>query len=463
MNTAKLFLLIISVVSVSIPACKVTVIGAGYVGLVMTAGLASIGHEVTCCDIDQQKISSLQNKNAPFYEPGLQELLNEQGSAIIFTTDISRAIQSSRIVVIAVGTPMGEDGTADLSAVKAVAATIGKNLNNYKIICIKSTVPVGTAYLIRSYIDAPSDRYDIVSNPEFLREGSAISDFLNPSRIVLGIASERALDCMKELYAPLLDNGTPLLVTNSVSAEMIKYGSNAYLALRLSYINEIANVCDAVGADVKDVSYGMGLDPRIGTSYFKPGPGFGGSCFDKDCSALLKTTHINGCQMHSVETALNINETQKRIAVKKVKRFLEELEGKTIAVLGLSFKANTDDIRFSPSISVIEQLLQEGATVKAYDPMANRAMQNLFPDIFYGSTKEEIMRDADAVIIMTDWQEFKVIDWKRVKNLFANPIVIDMRNILNARELCDLGYEYSSVGRDVLAKITSRRSFNRFD
>ncbi len=462
MKTLKLFLLIIGFISVSIPTCKVTVIGAGYVGLVMTAGLASMGHEVVCADIDKKRIDCLQNKEVPLYEQGLEELLNEYGNSIIFTTDVARAIQSSRMVVIAVGTPMGEDGIADLSAVTAVAALIGKNLNNYKIVCIKSTVPVGTAYLLKSYIDAPSNKYDIVSNPEFLREGTAISDFLHPSRIVLGVASERALECMKELYAPLLDNNTPLLVTNSVSAEMIKYGSNSYLALRLSYINEIANLCDAVGADVKDVSYGMGLDPRIGTSYFKPGPGFGGSCFDKDCSALLKTSQMNGCPMYSVDIALKINEQQKRIAVKKVKHFLSDLDGKTIAVLGLSFKADTDDIRFSPSIAVIDQLIQEGAQVKAYDPMANGAMQGIFPDIYYGSTKEEVMRDADAVIIMTDWDEFKLIDWKRMKAFLAFPIVIDTRNILNAYIMCDLGYQYASIGRDVLCKFTSNRSFNSY-
>lgn len=432
---------------------KIAIIGTGYVGLVSGAGLSDFGNEVVCSDVDGDRIGQLQKGKIPFFEPGLAELVSRNVAAarLSFTTDVSRAVKGAEVVFIAVWTPEGKDGQADLSAVKEVARTVGRNLNGYKVICTKSTVPIGTGELVRNIVqeEASGDgEFDIVSNPEFLREGAAVKDFLIPNRVVIGSDSPRALGIMKEVYRPLFINETPMVMTDIVTAETIKYASNAFLATKISYINEIANLCDETGADVHVVARGMGLDGRIGPKFLHPGPGFGGSCFPKDTRAFVHQGEVRGIELGVIKAAIRANERQRRRVIEKLDRLLEnDLKGKTIAVLGLAFKSNTDDVRHSPAISVIEHVLKAGATVKAFDPAAMKNMARLFPQVEYCSSLDEAVTGADAVVMMTEWHEFRGVDLEAVARLVKQRVVVDARNILNPSELKRLNFRFESMGR----------------
>lgn len=435
------------------PKHTIAVIGTGYVGLITGVCLAEFGHKVVCVDTDEKKINTLKHGMVPIYEPGLDSLIARltHTDNLSFTTDFNTAVEDADTIFIAVGTPMGSDGCADLSAVNAVFESIIPHLTSYKLICIKSTVPVGVG---NGFVEILKDRnidselYDIVSNPEFLREGSAVHDFFHPDRIIIGSSSEKARNIMKEIYAPLIESHIPCFFTSITSSETIKYASNAFLATKLSFINEIANLCDQTGADIQDVSYGMGLDKRIGPYFLKPGPGFGGSCFPKDCKALGVIGERYGVTLTMVETALVINEAQKKIPVEKLNILMNNsLHGKTIAVLGLAFKNNTDDIRYSPAIETISLLLEEGAHIKAYDPQAMENMSKLFPTIQYEQNAYDALYQADAAIIMTEWEEFKNLDLGYMAHIMRTCIIVDSRNLLNPEELQQYNFLYSLMGR----------------
>ncbi len=431
----------------------IAVIGTGYVGLITGVCLAEFEHTVICVDTDEKKIQLLKQGIVPIYEPGLDSLITRLSHTdrLSFTTDFNAAIQSADTVFIAVGTPMGADGCADLSAVNSVMAAIIPHLSTYKLICIKSTVPVGVGKdFVKMVHDAHIDSslFDIVSNPEFLREGSAVHDFFHPDRIVIGTESERARMIMKEIYAPLIESHIPCFFTDITSSETIKYASNAFLATKLSFINEISNLCDKSGADIQDVAYGMGLDKRIGPHFLKPGPGFGGSCFPKDCKALGVIGNRYGVALTMVETALAINEAQKKKAVEKLHALISgSLEGKTIAILGLAFKNNTDDIRYSPAIDTISMLLAEGAHIKAYDPQAMTNMRAIFDMIEYQDTAYDALYQADAAIIMTEWDEFKTLDLGYMASIMRSCVLVDSRNLLSPAELQRYNFLYSLMGR----------------
>lgn len=415
---------------------KVAIIGSGYVGLVVGAGLSEFGHHVMCVDIDAHKINNLRKGIIPIYEPELSDLIlkNISENRLSFTCDINNAIQSSDIIFIAVGTPSKKDGSPDLSAVNSVIKTIANNLNGYKIICTKSTVPIGMNAIIKKLLTnfIEGKDFDIVSNPEFLREGTAVKDFFNPDRVVIGSDSQKAIDIIYDLYAPLLTKNIPFLITDINTAETIKYASNAFLAIKLSYINEIAQLCEKVGAKIEDVSRGIGLDPRIGNLFLKPGPGFGGSCLPKDASALLTKAEEVGVPLNTLKAALKTNDAQKKNIVNKIRVLLnDDVQGKIIAIWGLAFKANTDDVREAPAITIIQLLLEMGAIIKAYDPIANENMQKIIPNITYCSNKEEALIDADVLLVLTEWEEFKHIKKLRaITDVMKRPIIVDTRNIL---------------------------------
>ncbi len=432
---------------------RISVIGTGYVGLVTGAGLSDFGNNVICTDIDEDKINQLLASDIPIYEPGLKELVDRNVSAerLSFSTDISASVKNSEVVIIAVWTPMGDNGEADLTAVKSVAKMIGENLNGYKVICTKSTVPIGTGKKIKQIIEKTSggsNEFDVVSNPEFLREGSAVKDFLLPNRIVIGSESEKAQKVMKQVYRPLFINETPIVSTNVVTAETIKYASNAFLAVKISYINELANLCDTTGADVHIVARGMGLDGRISPKFLHPGPGFGGSCFPKDTHALVQMAAEKEVEMQVVSAAISSNSIQWQKITKKLDiLFADNLEGRTVAVLGLTFKANTDDVRQSPATPIIKHILENNGHVKAYDPEGIDNMKMLFPDIDYCDTHEEAVNGADGVIVMTEWHEFRGMDLKKVAELMNGNIIVDARNILDPKELKRNGFIFDNVGR----------------
>ena len=431
---------------------KITIIGTGYVGLVTGAGISEFGHDVTCVDIDKDKIQKLNLGEIPIYEPELENIIknNKSKGKLNFSSDINKAIKNSQIIFIAVGTPMSKNGDSDLSAIEEVAKIIGANLNSYKVICTKSTVPVGTGKKIEEIIKSinKSIEFDYVSNPEFLREGSAVKDFLIPDRVVIGSSSQKAFEIMQDVYRPLYLNETPIVNTNVETAEMIKYASNAFLALKISYINEIANLCEFVGADVHVVSKTMGQDGRISSKFLHPGPGFGGSCFPKDTMALANTGKKNKIKMNTVEAAIKTNNEQKLRMVDKLKSLLDnKIKDKTITVLGLAFKPKTDDIRDAASTIIIPKLINEGAIINTYDPVAMDNFKSLKYKINYFDNWQDAVKGADALILLTEWNEFRGIDLLELKSLLKEPIVLDTKNILSIKKLNSIGFSYDNVGR----------------
>lgn len=430
------------------------IIGTGYVGLVTGACFAEFGVYATCIDKDEKKIRALKKGEVPFYEPGLETLVkkNIKNGRLRFSTKIQDAIDTSLIIFIAVGTPPRGDGSADMRYVESVAEDIAENIKGYKVIVTKSTVPVGTGARLRKIISKKLKEqvdFDIVSNPEFLREGSAIEDFMRPNRVVIGAKSPQAVAIMKDLYKPLYLIETPFVITNIETAELIKYASNSFLAVKISFINELSNLCDRVGADVHMVAKGMGLDHRIGAKFLHPGPGYGGSCFPKDTRALVQIAAGNGLQLDIVSSAVMANERQKRIMIDKIKHGLGEIKGKTIAVLGLSFKPNTNDIREAPSIFVIEKLLKEKAKIKAFDPIAMDDVKAIFHSrIKYAKGPYDCAKGADAVVILTEWNEFRNLELLKIKTLLKAPNFFDLRNIYDPEKMKRLGFNYFCVGRN---------------
>jgi len=425
------------------------VIGTGYVGLVTGTVFADLGNDVVCCDKDASKIDMLARGEMPIYEPGLEEMVkhNVEDGRLSFSTDVGEAVKGADVVFIAVGTPTGSDGYADLSAVKDVAKIIARNLDRYKVIVNKSTVPVGTGDVVREIIDLNKVRdveFDVVSNPEFLREGNAINDTLHPDRIVIGAPSQNVAMRILELYAPL---ERPMIITDVHSAEMIKYASNAFLATKISFINAIANICEMANADIAQVAKGMGLDKRIGHEFLSAGLGYGGSCFGKDTSCLVTTAEKLGYDFKLLASVIDINADQPKRFTDRMKRVLGTLEGKTVAVLGLAFKPNTDDLRDAKSLEIIANLLAENAVVRAYDPIAMANTRKIFPGIGYCENPYEAVKGADALVIVTEWNEFKFIDLARVKETMAQPIIFDGRNIYDPERMRRLGFDYYCVGR----------------
>jgi UDPglucose 6-dehydrogenase len=434
---------------------RITIIGTGYVGLVSGAGISDFGHRVRCADIDKQKIDLLNDGSIPIYEPGLKMLVarNVNAKRLTFTVDVEEAIKWAEVIFITVGTPQGENGEADISAVKAVAEQIGKNLNNYKVISTKSTVPIGTGKMIQKIIDEDNldkIKYDYCSNPEFLREGTAVRDFLHPNRVVLGSTSGKAFEYLKDVYRPLYINETPMVHTTVETAEMIKYAANAFLAIKISYINEVANLCDEIGADVHVVAKTLGTDGRISPKFLHPGPGFGGSCFPKDTKALVEIAKNYKINMAVVTAAIEANNFQRKRMLNKLNELLDNnLKGKVIAILGLAFKQETDDVRESPAIDIISGIHDKGGIIKAYDPIANDSMKEIFPALDFKSNWHKAVEGSDAAVIMTEWNEFRGMDLEKLKILMSQPVVLDTRNILNITELKRLEFKYDNVGRRV--------------
>jgi len=435
----------------------IVMIGSGYVGLVSGACLSEFGHHVVCVDTDRDKIEGLRNGVIPIYEPGLDEIVatNVKWGRLSFTTDLSSAMQGAEAVFIAVGTPSRRgDGHADLSYVFAAAEDIARHLSRYTVVVTKSTVPVGTNAKVAEIIgkSRPDADFDVASNPEFLREGSAIEDFRRPDRVVVGCTSQKAQVVMREIYRPLYLNETPILFTSLESAEIIKYAANAFLATKITFINEMANLCETVGANVQDVARGMGLDGRIGGKFLHAGPGFGGSCFPKDTLALLKTTQEYGVTTKIVEAVVAVNDARKLQMGRKIEEAFGGVAGKTIAVLGLTFKPNTDDMRDAPSLVIVPYLKDKGATIRAFDPEGTKEARKHF-EVDYCSETYEALQGADGVVILTEWNEFRALDLPRVKSLLKTPLMIDLRNIYKPDILHDAGFSYVSVGRpDVLSK-----------
>ncbi len=432
---------------------KIAVIGTGYVGLVSGAGLSDFGNTVICADIDLDKINLLKKGKIPIYEPGLNEIVqrNVKAGRLFFSGEVNKSIEEADVIFIAVGTPEGDNGTSDLSAIYKVARAIGENLNGYKVICTKSTVPIGTGKKIIEKIKNNSKseiEFDYISNPEFLREGSAVKDFLWPDRVIIGASNQKAIDMMKNVYRPLYINETPIIETTIQTAELIKYASNAFLAVKISYINEIANICDEIGADVHIVSKAMGIDGRISPKFLHPGPGFGGSCFPKDTKALISTAELLGTGLKVVRGAIEANQNQKERMVKKLMDLMNnDVSGKKIALLGLAFKAQTDDVRESPAINMIDYLLKNNAIVNAYDPESNANMKKIFNNLNVFDSWEDAVKEADCVAIMTEWNEFRGLDLAKLKDLVKSPVILDSRNILSNEDLESHGFKYDNVGR----------------
>ncbi len=431
------------------------VIGTGYVGLVTGACFAEFGVSVTCIDKDEKKIRALKKGEIPFFEPGLEDLVrkNVRNGRLRFSTRIKDAVDFSLVIFIAVGTPPRGDGSADMQYVEAVAEEIARNISGYKVIVTKSTVPVGTGARIRKIISKKLKEqvdFDIVSNPEFLREGAAIEDFMRPNRVVIGALSQQAVAIMKDLYSPLYLIETPFVVTNIETAELIKYASNSFLAVKISFINEMANLCDRVGADVHMVAKGMGLDHRIGSKFLHPGPGYGGSCFPKDTRALLTIARNNDSDLNVVKAAVEANERQKKVAMGKIAAQMGILKGKTFALLGLSFKPNTNDMREAPSLYIIEHLLKAKSKVKAYDPIAMDDAKEIFKStVSFAKDPYDCMKGADAVVIVTEWNEFRNLELMKIKALVKAPhYFFDLRNIYEPTKMRKLGFKYFCIGRN---------------
>jgi UDPglucose 6-dehydrogenase len=424
-------------------------IGTGYVGLVSGTCFAEIGHDVVCVDIDKYKIDLLQQGGIPIYEPGLKELVkaNIDAGRLSFTTNTREAVDKSLIVFIAVGTPPKDNGEPDLSSIEQVAAEIGEAMHDYKTIVEKSTVPVQTGRWVRMIIERFSKHcrdFDVASNPEFLREGSAIADFLHPDRIVLGVESERAKNMLFELYKPI---DAPKIVTDIASAELIKHASNSFLSTKISFINALSIICEKSGADILKVAEGMGLDKRIGRAFLNAGAGFGGFCFPKDLKAFIGISAKLGYDFRLLREVERINEEQMLRVVGKTQDALWNLKGKKIGVLGLAFKPNTDDMRFAPSITIIKAFEKEGATVKAYDPVATDRARTLMPDVEYCHSPYDVAKDADAIVLVTEWEEFKDLDLDKIKSAMRQPVFVDGRNVFQPDRMKELGFIYSGIGR----------------
>ena len=432
---------------------RVTMMGTGYVGLVSGACFADFGHTVTCVDKDASKIERLERGDIPIFEPGLEDLVarNVREGRLTFTTDATEAVRSSEAVFIAVGTPSRRgDGHADLSFVYAVAEEIAKLMDGFTVIVTKSTVPVGTGDEIEKIIRRvrPDAEFAVVSNPEFLREGAAINDFKRPDRVVVGLEDERARPVMTALYRPLFLNETPMLFTGRRTSELTKYAANAFLAMKITFINEMADLCEALGADVQQVARGIGLDNRIGSKFLHAGPGYGGSCFPKDTLALVRTAVDAGSPMRLVETTVKVNDARKKAMAGKISRALGgDLKGKTIGVLGLTFKPNTDDMRDAPSLDIVPALQAMGARVQAFDPEGTVEARLLLKDVDFKTGPYDAVQDADAVVILTEWDQFRALDLDRVRLLMREPVIIDLRNIYQPSELHSRGFTYESIGR----------------
>lgn len=435
---------------------KIAVVGTGYVGLVTGTCLAEVGTDVTCIDIDEKKIEGLKNGVMPIYEPGLEPMVtrNYKKGKLHFSTDITSAIEGADVAFIAVGTPPGEDGSADLQYVLKVASQIGANMNSYGVVVTKSTVPVGTAEKVRAAVQAKLDErgvdinFDIASNPEFLKEGAAIDDFMKPDRIVVGVDTAKAEETMSKLYKPFIMNGHPLIFMDIPSAEMTKYAANSMLATRISFMNDIANLCEIMGADVNAVRKGIGSDPRIGSRFIYAGIGYGGSCFPKDVKALIETGKQNNYRMRILEAVEEVNESQKSVLFNKLTSSLgTDLSGKTFAMWGLSFKPNTDDMREAPSLVLIDKINAAGGKVVAYDPVAMPETKHMIGDIItYVDEPYQALDGADALLLVTEWSEFKLPDFDEVTKRLKNKLIFDGRNIYDRKEMAELGYEYYCIG-----------------
>jgi len=438
---------------------KISVIGTGYVGLVSGTCFAQMGNFVTCVDIDENKIKALKQGVVPIYEPGLEEMLlkNFQNATLNFTTDTKQAVENSKICFVAVGTPMGEDGSADLQYVLAVAKSIGEYMQEYMVVVDKSTVPIGTADKVKDIIQEELDRrgvnieFDVVSNPEFLKEGAAINDFMHPDRVVVGADSQKAMKTMKDLYAPFMKTNDRFIGMDIKSAEMTKYAANAMLATKISFMNEMSNICERVGADINQVRNGIGSDSRIGYSFIYPGCGYGGSCFPKDVQALAKIAKSYGYTPKILDAVEAVNYAQKKVlSAKVIGRFGEDLNGKIFAIWGLAFKPETDDMREASSLTIINELTSRGAKIVAYDPKARHEAENFYlkdnSNVYFVDDKYDALGDADALILVTEWQEFRSPDFDKVKTLLKNYIFFDGRNQFDKERMLDMGFEYFQIG-----------------
>jgi UDPglucose 6-dehydrogenase len=430
----------------------ISVIGAGYVGLVTGACFAEFGVDVTCADVDEGKINRLQNGIMPIYEPGLEHLVtkNFQSGRLNFTTDLRHAIEEALVIFLAVGTPPLPDGSPDLSYVESAACSIADHMNGYKVVVTKSTVPIGTGEHIRKLISERQKakvNFGVVSNPEFLREGAAINDFMRPDRVVIGSRDEEAIAIMKDLYRPLYLIEAPFVITSLEAAELTKYAANAFLATKVSFINEIANLCERIGCDVHDVARAIGMDKRIGSKFLHPGPGFGGSCFPKDTRALSSVARNFDCESLIVDAVIEVNQRQRREMLTKIGKLVGKLEGKNVAVLGLAFKPETDDMREAPSVDIIRGLLEQGAQVTAYDPVAMSEAMKVLPDINYADDEYTAVKNTDLLVFVTEWNQFRALDMARIRDLMKTPRIADLRNIYEPEDMRELGFQYVGVGR----------------
>lgn len=429
----------------------IAVIGTGYVGLVTGACFAEFGVDVTCVDIDSEKIGRLSSGEMPIYEPGLEQLVtkNMQSGRLQFATDIKQAVEQALVIFLAVGTPPKSDGSADLSFVEAAARSVAEHMNGYKVIVTKSTVPIGTGERLRKLMREQNARlnFGIVSNPEFLREGAAINDFMRPDRVVIGSRDEEAIAIMRDLYRPLYLIEAPFVVTSLEAAELTKYAANAFLATKISFINEIANLCESIGCDVHDVARAMGMDRRIGSKFLHPGPGFGGSCFPKDTQALASVSRQFGRESLIVDAVIEVNRRQRQAMLPKIEKLVGTFAGKTIAVLGLAFKPETNDMREAPSIDIIRGLLKSGARVRAYDPVAMIEAAAVLPEVNYADDEYSAVTDVDALVFVTEWNQFRALDMGRIRDLMKSPKIADLRNIYEPDHMRELGFEYVGIGR----------------
>ena len=431
----------------------IAVIGTGYVGLVTGACFAEFGVDVTCVDVDESKIARLKQGEIPIYEPGLDQIVekNVKAGRLHFTTDIAEGVKNAEVVFLAVGTPPKADGSPDMSYYRQAAKDVAEAMDDYKVLVTKSTVPVGTGKWLKEFVTenlkSPLE-FGVASNPEFLREGAAISDFMRPDRVVIGSNEPRAIEVMKELYRPLYLIETPIVITSLEAAELIKYAANAFLATKITFINEIANLCDAIGCDVHDVARGMGMDNRIGRKFLHPGPGYGGSCFPKDTRALTTVADQFDVETLIVDAVIEANERQRLAMIPKIEKLVgDDLNGKQIGVLGLSFKPETDDMRESPAIDIVHTLIERGAKVRAFDPVAMKEAREYINGIEYADDEYAAIKDADVLVIVTEWNQFRALDMEKVKSLLKAPKIADLRNIYEPEDMRELGFEYVGVGR----------------